>query len=100
MNEYTSIRNQTCPNALCGCYGKNFEENVVSHSRAYARFKCTACGKTWAASRRSKCFGLKKDFAKVELALALARRGMSIRSIAREVSVSAGTVQRWKAKFK
>ncbi len=100
MNEYISIRDQTCPNKRCAFYGRRLENNVIAHSRQYPRFKCKACGKTWVIHRSNVYYRVKKDPQKIAAVQGLLEQGYSIRKVAQTVGVSPGTVQRWKTKFK
>lgn len=96
MNDYSSIRNQSCPNASCTFYKKLLAENVVVHSQNSQRMRCKACKKTWAAYRNEIRYGLRTDPQKLVLALELLKEGMSIRSVAQRIDVSPSSIQRWK----
>lgn len=92
----TTVRNQYCPNKACQFYGRKLCGNVVVHGRAYERFKCKACGKTWAASRCNGTYGLRSELWKLCSAQKMLEQGVSVRQVAEKVSVSPSTVQRWK----
>lgn len=99
MNNSTSIRNQHCHNKNCDFYGLSLGNNVVIHSKKNRRFKCSNCGKTWVGHRNEPYFGLRISREKIELALALYKKGGSVRQIAREACISSSTIQRWKYIF-
>ncbi len=99
MNDYSSIRDQQCPNKKCSLYGIRFGNKVVIHSKKDGRFKCSDCGRTWVEHKNDLYFGLRVSREKIELALVLYEAGRSVREIAREVQISPSTVQRWKSIF-
>lgn len=96
MNEVVSVRNQSCPNPSCRCFGMNIGAYVSVHSQKEKRLKCKLCKKTWVMHRMDWRYGLRAHTEKVERTWALVGAGMSVRKIAEAVSVSPSTVQRWK----
>lgn len=99
MNPSCNIRGQVCPNPKCQFYKKTGQGNVTIHSQKNQRFQCSECQKTWKGNINTPYYGLRSDREKIEQALNLLAAGKSVRKVAKEVSVSPSTVQRWKAKF-
>ncbi len=69
---------------------------MVVHGRAYERFKCKVCGRTWAASRCNGMYGLRSEVWKLTSVRKMLSDGASVRKTAELVHVSPSTVQRWK----
>lgn len=100
MDEYMSVRSQSCPNTLCEFHGKSQRGNVAVHSRKFNRLRCTECKKTWVSHRNEPHYALQNDFAMVQCVLQLLAQGVSVRKTSAQCGVSPSTVQRWKTKFK
>ena len=99
MNNQVKIKNQSCPNKNCPCYGSVSGKNIRIHSKRDMRYQCAYCKKTWVAHRGDMYYGLRAPKEKIDRALRLYDEGKSVREIAREVGVSPSTVQRWSARF-
>lgn len=69
------------------------------HSRKESRFRCNCCGKTWVGHRESMHYGLRSGERKIMVTGYMLGEGFSIRHIAKMLSISPSTVQRFKKRI-
>jgi len=82
-----------CPNAACGA-----SDRVGIHSLVERRYKCHACGKTFAETRGTPLYGLKRPLWMVMLVLALLAGGCPIPAIVFAFGLDERTVADWQRK--
>ena len=90
-----------CPNEDCDLYGIAGKENVIGNdtyntkSGRVQKYVCRTCGRVFCSRTNTAFYDLRTEEEKILLALKLVLKGMSLRSIAEVLEVSAGTVSRW-----
>src|SRR2546426_336488 len=99
QSEDLTLRKQSCPNKACTFYGCQREGNIIVHSHAQQRWKCTACGRTWVSHKHSFYYGLRSDPKKILSAVRFLEEGVSVRAAALRLRVSPSTIQRWKKRM-
>jgi transposase-like protein len=82
-----------CPNHTCGA-----SDRIGVHSQVERRYKCHACGKTFADTVGTPLYGLKHPAWLVVLVLALLAGGCPIPAIAFAFGLDARTVTDWQQK--
>jgi len=82
-----------CPNVRCGASGR-----IGVHSHAERRYKCHACGKTFADTVGTPLYGLKHPAWRVILVLALLAGGCPIPAIVFAFGLDERTVTDWQQK--
>jgi transposase-like protein len=82
-----------CPNPACGA-----RDRVGIHSLLERRYKCHACGKTFAETRGTPLYGLKRPLWMVLLVLALVAGGCPIPAIVFAFGLDERTVADWQRK--
>jgi len=86
---------QFCPNMGCPARGKIGEHNIVVHSRKEARYKCTVCGKTFAASTGTPYYRLRHSVELVTTVVTLLAYGCPIQAIVAAFGLDERTVYAW-----
>jgi transposase-like protein len=82
-----------CPNPACGA-----SERIGVHSVIERRYKCHACGKTFAETRGTPLYGLKRPLWMVVLVLALLAGGCPLPAIVFAFGLDERTVADWQRK--
>jgi transposase-like protein len=86
---------QFCPNFYCLHRGKAGLGNVRVHSRTERRFRCTTCGKTFAATRNTPYYRLHKSLDLVTLVLTLLCHGCPRQAIVAAYGLDERTIADW-----
>jgi len=89
---------QFCPNSNCPARGKSGKNNIVVHSRKEARYKCRACGKTFAATRGTPFYRLRYSDDLVTCILTLIAFGCPLQAIVAAFRLDERTVMDWQAR--
>jgi len=90
-----------CPNENCKLYGIPGRGNVVSNetyqtkSCRVRKFICHSCGKVFCSRTNTAFYDLRTEQSKVELAIKMASRGMSVLAISETLSSKPETITRW-----
>jgi transposase-like protein len=82
-----------CPNSACGA-----NDRIGIHSLVERRYKCHTCGKTFAETRGTPLYGLKRPLWMVMLVLALLAGGCPIPAIVFAFGLDERTVADWQQK--
>jgi transposase-like protein len=82
-----------CPNPLCGASGR-----IGIHSHTKRRYKCHACGKTFAETIGTPLYGLKSPLWVVRIVLILLAFGCPVPAIVAAFGVDERTVTAWHQK--
>ena len=86
---------QFCPNFYCLHRGKAGLGNIRAHSHKERRFRCTTCGKTFAASKNTPYYRLHKSLDLVTLVLTLLCHGCPRQAIVAAYGLDERTVADW-----
>jgi len=91
----------SCPYEDCELYGIPGKGNIVScgtyktTSGIVRKFKCHTCGRIFCSRTNTAFYDLRTEQSKVELALKMAMRGMSVLGIAETLNSKPETINRW-----
>ena len=86
---------QFCPNFYCLHRGEFGRGNIRVHSRQERRFRCTTCGKTFAATKNTPYYRLHKPLPLVTLVLTLLTHGCPLQAIVAAFDLDERTVADW-----
>ena len=86
---------QFCPNMACPARGKINAANIVVHSRKELRYKCTVCGKTFAASTGTPFYRLRHSLELVTTVVTLLAYGCPSQAIVAAFGLDERTVYDW-----
>jgi transposase-like protein len=86
---------QFCPNLDCPTRGQVGQGNIRVHSQAEHRYRCTTCGRTFAATTGTPFFRLKHAPDLVTLVLTLLCHGCPIQAIVAAFRLDERTVAAW-----
>ncbi len=86
---------QFCPNFYCLHRGKAGLGNIRVHSRTERRFRCTTCGKTFAATKNAPYYRLHTSLDLVPLVLTLLCHGCPRQAIVAAYGLDERTVADW-----
>ena len=89
---------QVCPNMSCPARGKSGKGNIVVHSRKEARYQCTACGKTFAATSGTPFYRLHHSLDLVTCVVTLIAYGCPVQAIVAAFGLDERTVADWQAR--
>jgi transposase-like protein len=89
---------QFCPNYYCLNRGVVGRGNIRVHSPKHQRFRCTTCGKTFAASRNTPFYRLHKPRALATVVLTLLTHGCPLQAIVAAFGLDERTVAAWQHK--
>ena len=89
---------QFCPNAACAAREQVGQGNITIHSQKERRYKCEACGGTFAATRGTPFYRLQTAADTVTLVLTLLAHGCPLQAIVAAFGFDERTVARWQAK--
>ena len=87
-----------CPNRACPARGQVGKGNLGIHSRKERRYKCTACGKTFAARKGTTFYRLRVAEETVTLVLTLLAHGCPLQAIVVAFGLDERTVADWQAR--
>jgi len=86
---------QFCPNFYCPHRGKPGLGNIKVHSRKGRRFRCLACGRTFAATRNTPFYRRHKPLELVTAVTALLTHGCPLQAIVAAFALDERTVAAW-----
>jgi transposase-like protein/IS1 family transposase len=87
-----------CPTLACPARGQTGQGNIGVHSRKEKRFICTACQKTFAATKGTAVYRLRTPAATVALVLTLLAHGCPLQAIVVAFGFDERTVAAWEAR--
>jgi transposase-like protein len=87
-----------CCNPDCKASGQTGQGNIHIHSRQESRFKCTCCGKTFAATKGTPFYRLHKDRSLFVCVLTLLSYGCPVQAIVNAFDLDERTVASWRDK--
>ena len=85
-----------CHNPDCPARGQPGLGNIRIHSRAERRYRCTACGRTFAETRGTPFYRLKKATDLVTIVLTLLCHGCPLQAIVATFGLDERTVAAWR----
>jgi transposase-like protein len=86
---------QFCHNLECPARGQVGQGNITIHSRNEQRYRCTVCGKTFAATTGTPCYRLRIAIDVVTLVLTLLTHGCPTQAIVAAFGLDERTVSAW-----
>ena len=86
---------QFCPNMACLARGKTGENNILVHSRKEARYKCTVCNKTFAATTGTPFYRLHHPMELMVIVVTLVAHGCPLQAIVAAYHLDERTVMNW-----
>jgi transposase-like protein len=86
---------QFCPNFYCSNRGQTGHGNIRVHSRKERRWRCTTCGRTFAATKNTPYYRLHKSPDLVTLVLTLLTHGCPRQAIVAAYGLDERTVADW-----
>ena len=84
-----------CPNLTCPARGQVGKGNIGVHSRKERRYKCSACGKTFAGSKGTVFYRLRKAPDLVVIVVTLLAYGCPVQAIVKAFDLDERTVASW-----
>ena len=84
-----------CANPDCPARGQPGQGNIKVHSHRERRFRCTACNKTFAASKATPFFRLHKDRSLFVLVITLLTHGCPLPAVVAAFGLDERTVAAW-----
>ena len=87
-----------CPNLACPARGQIGQGNIGMHSRKDRRFLCTACRKTFSASKGTAFYRLHTAAETVSLVITLMAHGCPLQAIVVAFGYDERTVAQWMAR--
>ena len=87
-----------CPNLACPARGQTGQGNIGVHSRKETRVICTACQKTFAATKGTAVYRLRTPAETVALVLTLLAHGCPLQAIVVAFGFDERTVAAWEAR--
>ncbi len=87
-----------CANADCPARGKAGEGNIKVHSKKEGRFRCTSCGKTFAATKGTPFYRLHEDDPLMVCVLVLLTHGCPVQAVVEAFDLDERTVASWRDK--
>src|SRR3954447_19896639 len=89
---------QSCHNPDCTARGQFGLGNIRIHGRKERRYRCTACGRTFAATCGTPFYRLKKSADLVTLVITLLAHGCPVPAVVAAFGLDERTVARWQAR--
>jgi transposase-like protein len=89
---------QFCPNPDCPARGQRSQGNIRVHSQTERRYRCTTCGRTFAATTGTPFFRLKHAPDLVTVVLTLLCHGCPLQAIVAAFGLDERTVAAWQAR--
>jgi len=86
---------QFCPNLNCPARGQSGRGNIVVHSQKAARYKCTECGKTFAATHGTPFYRLHHTADLITQVITLIAFGCPLQAIVVAFHLDERTVMEW-----
>jgi transposase-like protein/IS1 family transposase len=87
-----------CPNLACPARGQSGQGNIGIHSRQEQRFVCTACHKTFSATKGTALSRLRTAAETVSLVITLLAHGCPVQAIVAALGFDERTVAAWWAR--
>src|SRR3954451_24264638 len=87
---------QFCHNPDCTARGQRGLGNIRIHSRTERRYRCTTCGQTFAATRDTPFYRLKKSVDLVTIVITLLCHGCPVQAIVAAFGLDERTVADWR----
>src|SRR5688572_15492228 len=87
-----------CPNRACPARGQTGQGNIGIHSRKDQRFLCTACHKTFSATKGTALYRLRTAAKTVRLVVTLLAHGCPVQAIVAAFRLDERTVADWWAR--
>lgn len=87
-----------CANPDCPARGQSGQGNIKVHSHKEQRFRCTACGQTFAASQGTAFYRLHKERSVFVLVITLLTHGCPLQAIVAAFGLDERTVAAWHKK--
>jgi transposase-like protein len=87
---------QFCRNPDCPARGQRGRGNIRVHSRKEQRYRCTTCGRTFAATQDTPFYRLKKPTELVIIVLTLLCHGCPLQAIVAAFGLDERTVAAWR----
>src|SRR5437764_4328664 len=87
---------QFCHNPDCPARGQTGLGNIRVQSRTERRYRCTSCGRTFAATRDTPLYRLKKPTELVTIVLTLLCHGCPLQAIVAAYGLDERTVAAWR----
>jgi len=91
-------RSTFCPNLVCAARGQTGQGNIGIHSRKEQRFICTACRKTFTATKGTALYRLRTAAETVSLVVTLMAHGCPLQAIVVAFGFDERTVAAWWAR--
>src|SRR3954452_22235567 len=88
-------QSQFCHNPDCTARGRLGLGNISVHSRKERRYRCSVCGRTFAATRDTPLYRLKKSVDLVTLVITLLCHGCPVQAIVAAFGLDERTVADW-----
>src|SRR3954471_6659081 len=89
-------QSQFCHNPDCPARGQPGLGNIRVHGRKERRYRCTTCGRTFAATRDTPFYRLKKSFDLVTIVIILLCHGCPVQAIVAAFGLDERTVADWR----
>jgi transposase-like protein len=86
---------QFCHNLACPARGQVGQGNITIHSQKEQRYRCTRCGKTFAATTGTPFYRLRQTVDLVTIVLALLTHGCPVQAIVAAFGLDERTVAAW-----
>ena len=87
---------QFCHNPDCTARGQLGLGNISVHSRKERRYRCSACGRTFAATRDTPFYRLKKSLDLVTIVVTLLCHGCPVQAVVAAFGLDERTVAHWR----
>ena len=87
-----NLQTQWCHNTQCPARGQRGQGNLRVHSRAEQRYRCTTCGRTFAATQDTPFYRLRTAADVVTIILTLLSHGCPTQAIVAAFGVDERTV--------
>src|SRR4051812_24927530 len=87
---------QFCHNPDCTARGQRGPGNIRIHSRTERRYRCTTCGQTFAATRDTPFYRLKRSVDLVTIVITLLCHGCPVKAIVAAFGLDERTVAAWR----
>ena len=88
---------QFCPNSACPARGQAGQGNITNHSQREQRYRCTVCGRTFAARTGTPFYRQQYGADLITLVVTLVAHGCPAAAIVVAFGLHPRTVQRWVA---
>src|SRR3712207_3165696 len=88
---------QFCPNLDCPARGQVGQGNIRVHSQSERRYRCSTCGRTFAATSGTPFFRLKHPADLVTIVLTLLCHGCPLQAVVAAFGLDERTVAAWQA---